>query len=115
MTITREQDDLPFPLSELISALSTELREARRKAEDVSRERHEHYLHVVKASIELAVAFERTVDGGISFKVFGVGADAKGALKRANETTMTVELAPLAGDDWPVDLRDRLGEDLPPD
>jgi hypothetical protein len=95
-----------FPLSDLISALTAELREARykaeRKLEDAQTSGHpvRHPLQVVGASIDLAVEFERTGEGGISFKVLGIGADAQGALKRANTTTMTVQLAPQQGDVW---------------
>jgi hypothetical protein len=68
-------------------------------------DRDRHQLRVVGASIELAVEFERTGEGGISFKVMGVGADVKGALKSANTTIMTVQLAPQQGDIWIAEER----------
>jgi hypothetical protein len=98
-----------FPLGELITALTKELREAQARAEQDATKAMQmgrsapKSLQVNGADIELAVQFERSGKGGLSFKVFGVGAEAGGGLSRANTTTMTVHLGTAAKDEpWVV-------------
>ena len=96
-----------FPLGELITALTKELRESNARAEQEAAEARKTHrsapksLQVNEATIELAMQFEWSGKGGLSFKVFGVGAEAGGGLSRANTTTMTLRLGP-AEEDGPL-------------
>jgi hypothetical protein len=100
-----------FPLGELITALTKELREAHARAEEEATKFVQVGLSAPKslqvngATIELAVQFERNGEGGVSFKVFGIGAEVSGGLRRANTTTMTVHLGTVDNvhnDPWTV-------------
>lgn len=99
-----------FPLGELITALTNELRQSNARAVQEADEARRagrsapKSLQVNEATIELAVQFEWSGKGGLSFKVFGVGAEAGGGLNRANTTKMTVRLGPVKEDNpWVVE------------
>jgi len=85
-------------LRDVISALINELRQANQVACDWYRgHQGSPVLELAGATVELTVEVAADDHGGLSFKVFGVGADGGVQHTRSTTTKMVVNIVPHAG------------------
>jgi NTP-dependent ternary system trypsin peptidase co-occuring protein len=85
----RMSEPTTYPLANLVEALSTELREAHRRASNRS---DGPAFDLESATAELAIGWETNKDGGIDFQVFKLG----GSLTRNNTSTLSVTVRPTS-------------------
>jgi hypothetical protein len=81
-----------FPLADLLSELSKNLREANRRAVVDAKRGKQPLVRVEAAEVELGVTWERTATGGIDIKVVKLGGD----VGRSDIQTLTVRLVPAS-------------------
>lgn len=83
-----------FPLADLLSELSKNLREANRRAVVDAKRGKQPLVRVESAEVELGVTWERSATGGIDIKVVKLGGD----IGRSDIQTLTVRIVPASSE-----------------